>query len=242
MKLPCDIIEDMLPIYYDSVCSKESSEMIEAHLKECPACSAILSNLNVEFDIGKKKFDDISPLNKIVRKWKKSNQISMKKGVCITLSVLLLIASVLIGVWYFGYAKYYFHMANKMEQTPDEDAFFTSSDYTVERDGYRYEVWLPMVLSNSGFVRVMNENGLVMFLYPEYGGNIEVSIMLRDEEGTYIKVWLNTDLSPNYEEHTVPPRTDAEKNKIQKLLTEMEADIIDMFNGIHDIWGIQYLE
>ena len=33
MKLPCKVIEDMLPMYYDKVCSQESAALVEEHLR-----------------------------------------------------------------------------------------------------------------------------------------------------------------------------------------------------------------
>ena len=38
MKYPCDIIQDLLPLYFDGVCSEESKKAIEKHLSECFAC------------------------------------------------------------------------------------------------------------------------------------------------------------------------------------------------------------
>ena len=42
-KISCDIIQDMLPLYYDEVCSADSRKMIEEHLQECEKCSNIFS-------------------------------------------------------------------------------------------------------------------------------------------------------------------------------------------------------
>ena len=38
MKYPCNLIQDLLPLYHDGVCSQESSEAVKKHLLECPAC------------------------------------------------------------------------------------------------------------------------------------------------------------------------------------------------------------
>ena len=35
MKTSCKIIEDLLPMYHDGICSEESAVLIEEHLKEC---------------------------------------------------------------------------------------------------------------------------------------------------------------------------------------------------------------
>lgn len=40
MKYPCAMIQDLLPLYLDGVCSEESKKAIEKHLSECPACKA----------------------------------------------------------------------------------------------------------------------------------------------------------------------------------------------------------
>lgn len=38
MKLNCEIIRDLLPLYSDKVCSEESKAAVEEHLKECEPC------------------------------------------------------------------------------------------------------------------------------------------------------------------------------------------------------------
>lgn len=38
MKLDCEIIKDLLPLYADNVCSGKSKAAVEEHLKECAAC------------------------------------------------------------------------------------------------------------------------------------------------------------------------------------------------------------
>lgn len=40
MKYPCKLIQDLLPLYHDGVCSQESCEAIEQHITECSACKA----------------------------------------------------------------------------------------------------------------------------------------------------------------------------------------------------------
>lgn len=40
MKYPCDLIQDLLPLYLDGVCSEESKKAIEKHLSECSDCKS----------------------------------------------------------------------------------------------------------------------------------------------------------------------------------------------------------
>ena len=41
--MDCDVIRDLLPLYADDACSGKTRELVETHLKECPACSKMLS-------------------------------------------------------------------------------------------------------------------------------------------------------------------------------------------------------
>ena len=43
---PCRITEDLLPLYVEGVCSEDSKEYVEAHLKECPACRALRDGMS----------------------------------------------------------------------------------------------------------------------------------------------------------------------------------------------------
>ena len=41
----CEVMRDLLPLYADDVCSTKSRELVEEHLKECPACTEYLKQL-----------------------------------------------------------------------------------------------------------------------------------------------------------------------------------------------------
>jgi predicted anti-sigma-YlaC factor YlaD len=38
MKKDCEIVNDLLPLYIDDVCSKSSRGLVEEHLKNCKNC------------------------------------------------------------------------------------------------------------------------------------------------------------------------------------------------------------
>lgn len=241
MRLPCKVIEDLLPMYYDGVCSEESAALVEEHLKECPKCSSMLSQLQAGIENPGKQVDDLKPLKEIEKQWKNTKQTSMTKGICATLAALLLILSVWAGVWYFGYATYYTQLASKMEKITGEEAAMTTADYKKETEHYQYLLKMPFLLSDAAFVRVVSDTGMIMFFYPELGGEYSFYFMLGDESGAYKGVWLNPDLTPNYEDHADRELTDEEKAFVQKLLDEKQNEIIEMFGAVYELWGIQFL-
>lgn len=46
MKIPCEIVKDLLPLYYDDVCSIESRTTVEEHLLECDDCKKYLESMS----------------------------------------------------------------------------------------------------------------------------------------------------------------------------------------------------
>ena len=94
MKLSCKVIEDMLPMYYDGVCSGESAALVEEHLKVCPHCSHILAELRSDIATPEKNVDDIKPLKKIQKSYKK-----MKTHWLIAVAAVLLLIPV---AFWFG--------------------------------------------------------------------------------------------------------------------------------------------
>ena len=80
MKLSCEVIKDLLPLYYDKVCSKESSSLVEEHLAQCPQCLDELQKLKMDLenpsipDGGKKVMKSIS------ERWKRDKRVSFTRG------------------------------------------------------------------------------------------------------------------------------------------------------------------
>ena len=62
MKISCDVIRDLLPLYADDACSQDSRRMVDEHLTECAECSGILKRLQdneIENDLQMEKQDVI---------------------------------------------------------------------------------------------------------------------------------------------------------------------------------------
>ncbi|MGN1275581.1 MAG: zf-HC2 domain-containing protein [Floccifex sp.] len=45
MKYPCSVIQDLLPLYVDEVCSEESKTIVEEHLSQCSICKEIYDSM-----------------------------------------------------------------------------------------------------------------------------------------------------------------------------------------------------
>lgn len=93
MNVSCKVIEDMLPIYYDGICSAESAALIEEHLKDCEQCSRQFASLRCELDVPERVIDELKPLKKIQKKYKKT-RLCWLVAVC---TILLLIPVAFLG-------------------------------------------------------------------------------------------------------------------------------------------------
>lgn len=54
MKLNCNVIHDLLPLYVDQICSDESRELVDEHLMSCRDCSMLLQrmrSMEIETDL-----------------------------------------------------------------------------------------------------------------------------------------------------------------------------------------------
>lgn len=102
----CEVIQDLLPLYQDGICSNSSKQMIEKHLFTCPDCSLIMQKLqssNMEEQLVQEKNSVLTAYSK------KEKKRTFTIGIC-TAAVLMvpvivcLICNLAIGHgldWFF---------------------------------------------------------------------------------------------------------------------------------------------
>ena len=110
MKITCNIIEDLLPLYVDDMVSEDSRKLVEEHLKGCPDCRKMQEEMMRENRLTAVKKDDNSvqinkteaePLKKIRRRIRKKRILS------VILAVVLVAAAGGAGhYWYYDKENY----------------------------------------------------------------------------------------------------------------------------------------
>ena len=63
----CKIVEDLLPLYHDGVCSAESRILVEEHLAQCEHCRNLLHQMNGELAPPAATEAEIAPLKNITK-------------------------------------------------------------------------------------------------------------------------------------------------------------------------------
>ncbi|MBR1824627.1 MAG: zf-HC2 domain-containing protein [Ruminococcus sp.] len=96
MKTKCSVIEDMIPLYKEGLCSEDTAEMVREHLEECESCRRLSEDIVTESRRDTEVPDETRVFNKVNRKMKKSK---LKIAV---LSVLLIAILGSLGILTFG--------------------------------------------------------------------------------------------------------------------------------------------
>ncbi|MBU3146197.1 zf-HC2 domain-containing protein [Clostridium sp. CF012] len=98
-KVSCGIIKDLLPLYYDRVCSDESNKVVEEHLDECNNCKNELDRIGVDIKLPKETIEEnrsnANAIKDIADSWNRSKIKAFTRG--------LIGATVIFTVLFLGY-------------------------------------------------------------------------------------------------------------------------------------------
>ena len=260
MKTSCKIIEDLLPMYHDGICSDESAVLIEEHLRECHNCSQILASLRGKIELeAMHPGNDLKPLEEIQQQITREKKRSGRKGAIVTLSVLAAVLIIWTSIWYFGYAMHYDRLAKPLEKVSDSVAAMTTAGHTLEVGEHRIVLKHPGFLGEGGFIHVGDKEGMVIFLdeeyreigqnkdvwielffYPEFGGGYRYALDINDGEHSWW-TWITPELTYNYDLYDAANRPTEEIEIIEQLLVEHQDEIISLFDTVKTVWGIEFL-
>ena len=167
-KISCDIIQDMLPLYYDEVCSADSRKMIEEHLQECEKCSNIFQKLKTECVVDTKENAESiqsSVMGKMAHSWKRSLLRSFIIGIVITTIVL----TAIFGT--YAYAKTRMKAADyKLVYSGQMERWDEPEDiYIAHNQSNRPNAQKMRSVSISDIIVIHNRSETQAFYVDEYG-------------------------------------------------------------------------
>ena len=96
MKLPCEMVQDLLPLYHDGVCSQVSETLVKEHLAGCEDCGEVLKALDAEIEVPELEMEKAEPLVKIQVNWEKRTRREKIKYICSGVAAFL----VMITLWW----------------------------------------------------------------------------------------------------------------------------------------------
>ena len=101
-KINCSLIKDLLPLYIDDLCSKESTEIVGNHLEICEDCNKEYETLKTEPKVKPQEDNSKELIKKVNKKFGKDK----KKAIIKTISIILAIIVVAGVVAFFKVPPY----------------------------------------------------------------------------------------------------------------------------------------
>ncbi len=222
MRLPCELIRDLLPLYHDGVCSEASKTVVTEHLRICDACAATLTALDVQIETPKLDADEAKPLKSIKKK-------ALKRNILVGLIVFFV---VLWGVLYLT-------IFSNVEMDPDEFTVHTVVELSDDRIYIEYSH--PYTFTSNGVdVRGTPEGKeywvyhrpILVFKAPE--GNPVIQRRVIDPEMN--RVWYGYDESTlitafylGHPNHGEPLLVWSEDMEVPKASPEMEKLYLHLY-------------
>ena len=130
MKIPCDIIRDILPLYAEDMVSNATKNMVDEHLTDCEACAAELENLRKP-----EKVPAVISTDSL----KRVGDAIRRRRILSVMAVFLFIATLMIGGALMLDARIYLSAGEAVE------------DIFVEDDGVKI-LWNEQIIGTSARV------------------------------------------------------------------------------------------
>lgn len=196
MKLPCELVQDLLPLYHDGVCSEDSAALVGEHLKDCAECSRILEKIDEEIQAPKLEADAVKPLLSIQVNWNRRSRRMLLKclGAGAAAFLLLVIGWWSLTQWCIVPLRAEDYIIREAVQTEDGSIYLEYSvmyeradpEMGVTEDGVLYEIRRHPVLEQrlesppkgSGAISFSAENGA----YTWFDGSQFTAFCLGDPE------------------------------------------------------------
>lgn len=110
-KITCDIVKDIMPLCVDGVCSENTKQMVEDHIKECTACKNLwesYSSPSITDEIKSSNEKEFKELAKTVRKKNMRKTILTAFGaVCASIAAVFILGLCVLGLFSFGEKEKY---------------------------------------------------------------------------------------------------------------------------------------
>lgn len=249
MKLSCNVARDLLPLYHDGICSGESCELVEDHLKGCPDCAAILKELRGELEVPHEIPNDGAVLKTLVKNVRKEKKRAWIKGAAAVLMLVLVVFGAAYGWWHMNTRAYY------QQGAEGHEPHFDTNLYQWSGEKYLFCVTVPEHPGEPGSLyacQIQKEN--TYNIVP--GEEITTWLNIGREEYTYLvglevrtrtqipgeprlktEVWteylmLDKELNLVYPDYL----DEADRARQDKILEDYYAEIMDIIEAAQVEW------
>lgn len=162
MKLSCEVVQDLLPLYIDSVCSGDSAELVEEHMVECNVCKQVYDDMKSDGkaeelaqseDFKNRQTDSVK---KVKKKWSRSKKFFLTLGIVIGAGLIFILVKVMMYLGIIGFLMVDFattkeKVFNDVEKYSEYIGENCHEEYGIDRNG-QFEVF-PEKITLQMYVR-----------------------------------------------------------------------------------------
>ncbi|WP_295073358.1 zf-HC2 domain-containing protein [Ruminococcus sp.] len=250
--IPCNVIIDMLPLYKEEICSDETKELLEEHLRSCENCRQLYEELSLPAPKNETAPSEAETFKKVGKKLKRSRFTKIMSAL---MCICLVLFGAVNGAWYFLKYRPMKKMCVGMRRIDNSTptAKF-SPTYVDDDDDYVYAVILPdyldfsvgyMVISPKGSDEMLRSNDtkqpVLMISYSMFG-KTDLSVhrksipILMGDNVIYTTFEVNNGLTDLFNQYFTSKHILETENMFKSHAEELEA----MKKAAQKKWG-EYL-
>lgn len=229
--IPCNVIVDLLPIYKEDICSDETRELVEEHLRSCEDCRQLCENMTVPQTEKKVVPNEAVTFKKVEKKLKRGK---IYRRILIFLFAAFAAVNVAwLKLKFFPYKDYIADMAE----------YNNGEFYQTLEGGFYYNVIEPHYLSFfDGKLYIWKEASnkerkvSELTVIPRVTGDTKYAVTVRTEtEVNSIPITESLEFDPSgYKVHD-------NDEKLKRLIKENHDEIEELMQAAQDKWG-EYLK
>ena len=92
MRVPCELVEDLLPLYHDKACSEDSRAMVDEHLQGCSACRKTLAEIHEQVEHPREDMEGMREAQKMWMRVRRRNVLQYLIALCFLFLAIAVIA------------------------------------------------------------------------------------------------------------------------------------------------------
>lgn len=127
MKITCDIIRDLIPLYTDGVLSRDSESLVREHLGQCSECMEYCRRMSADFVVEEKKKKALAEKESL-KKLKRAI-VCRRMAACVAAALCVILAAA--GGHYFYYEKEAYVSMEEGEISVDENEITGKGIYST---------------------------------------------------------------------------------------------------------------
>ncbi|MFT4146529.1 MAG: zf-HC2 domain-containing protein [Mobilitalea sp.] len=160
MKITCDVIKDLLPLYFENISSDDTRNLVEEHLNNCENCKKELNRLSVSNVISLNV--KAIPLTKIQKTLHKKKLLTILLSVSLTLLIFILAMGYLTSPYFIPYSQ---------------DVISITANNTNQITAH---IGIPDAYYDIRISRLSNENHFTIELWTSILGHVSNDVVPRD--------------------------------------------------------------